>query len=140
MDDKIKKLLSITLGEVLRVQRKLDICNYSDAKIYGLLRGIEPVIDEIIDTNCYVTKEQFEAVSKILNRYYSDKEMLAELTGYYDIENELSSHGIGRGEALVIFTYFYKNRQFVDVIEKFNSDNSPSECREFNILFGVEDN
>lgn len=128
MDKETKKFLGRILGEILRVQKEQGICCESNETIYGLLNGFEHVLDEVIECPKGISKEQVNAVGKVLDPYFLNKK---ELTGFYDIENELQKQGVDRGEAIEILTYFKAGGHYEELFPKFDSSNSPTECRTF---------
>jgi hypothetical protein len=128
-----KLMFGKLLGEIYRSQKRQGFSPVSDAVIFGLLNGFEHVIDEEIEKIGYITTEEFNAVGDILNEYFIDNEKLENLKGYYDIEPELERRGISRWKAIQILTLYKASRRFENVIEKFNSHFSPSECKRFEI-------
>lgn len=131
MENKI--MFGKLLGEIYRIQNRQGHCPVSESVIYGLLHGFETVIDQEIERVGYISKEDLRAVEDILNEYHVDDEKLQELTGFYDIESQLEERGISRSKAMEIFTYLKADRRFNHVIEKFNSSNSPVECKTFEL-------
>jgi len=133
-DEFLKQFLGRILGEVLRVQKKLDMnCPVSDGTIYGLLNGIEVAIDSTIGTDGLITKKQHDDMVRVMNKTFNDPEQMAKFTGYYDIEDDLSAAGIDRGVAIELLTYWFNKGSFVDMIRKMDSSNSPGECRTFKL-------
>lgn len=131
MDDEMKVLLGRILGEILRMQRLggLQIHREPDYKIYGLLNGIESVIDEYI--NPLVTNEQERILLETLNNYVDRPD---EFIGYYTIENELRDRGFGDGPsarvaAIDLFTKFKAQGMFLNLIKNLDSEGSPGELR-----------
>ena len=138
MDQELKRAFGFLLGQIYRMQKRIidndtDICPVDDATIYGLLNGIEPIIDANLPTNMEVNVDDLTAVSDVLQPYFDDPEKLAAFTGYNQIESELKLRGISRSKAILIFTYFQSNGNYTNVIEKMDSTSSPSECRTFPI-------
>ena len=131
LEDKL--LFGKILGEIYRIQNRNGYCGVGESVIYGLLNGFESVIDEEIERIGHITKSEIRTVIDILDEYHKDEEKFKELTGFYDIEDKLDENGITRWKAIQILTYLKANRQFVDVIAKFNSSNSPVECKRFEI-------
>ena len=128
MDKYTKKFWGRILGEVLRVQKRQGICCESNDTIYGLLNGFEHVLDEVIESPKGISKEQVKAVGDVLDQYFLQKK---ELTGFYDIEDELQKRGVDRGEAMEILTYFKAGDKYKELFPKFDTNNSPTECRTF---------
>ena len=65
MDDEIAAFLGKILGEMYRIQKKLDMPRPSDGEIYGLLNGIEPTIRQRFPL---IPRERVDAVCSILGR------------------------------------------------------------------------
>lgn len=128
-----KLMFGKLLGEIYRIQNREGYSPVSESTIFGLLNGFEHVINEEIERMGHVTTEEFNRVGDILNEYFIDEEKLSNLSGYYDIEPKLNSYGIPRWKAIQIITFFKAIGQFEDVIEKFNSSASPTECKRFEI-------
>ncbi|MGC4378270.1 hypothetical protein WD019_15280 [Fictibacillus sp. Mic-4] len=128
-----KFLFGKILGEIYRIQNRNGYCPVSEGRIYGLLNGIETAIDEEISDLDPITKEELRAAADILNKYWKDPADLKEVTGYYDLEDEFEAAGLDRGKMIKILTYFNSNRQFTELISKFDSSNSPTECRTFEL-------
>ena len=133
MDDN-KLVYAKILGEIYRTQKRLntDACPVGDDVIYGLLNGIESVVNNELSVSSISESEQ-ESVEDILNEYSIDEGKLSGLKGYYDIEQKLNHQGISRSKAIKILTLLQAEGKFTDVIEKFNSAQSPGECKTFNI-------
>ena len=130
-----KLLLGKILGEIYRVQYYNEkIFNKpSEANIYGLLNGIEYVVDSEIDKIGFLSREKFEAMIKILDEYFINPEKLKKFEGYRDIEPELEENSISRSDAIIILTYLYADRRFVELIDKMDTGKSPMECRRFEL-------
>ena len=131
MEKETKKILGVVLGELYRIQNKLNIQTVSDATIYGLTRGMESVIDAHLNSFGFVPSDLAKKAAAILQPYFDDPAKPFE--GYYQIERELEEAGIDRGTAHVIFTYFKADGAYEDVIAKMDTSHSPSECRTFNL-------
>ncbi|MGG0569760.1 hypothetical protein ABE033_13755 [Priestia megaterium] len=131
--DSNKLVQAKLLGELYRIQKRLDNCYVSDEVIYGLLNGVERIINDELDDLFYVSEEDENAVINILNEYYKDEDKLSAFTGYYDIEHKLEAAGIGRSKAIRILTLLKAEGRFTNVIEKMDSSNSPGECRTFRV-------
>ena len=121
------------LGEMCRIQMRSGniVCGVNKGQVTGLLLGIEPVIDEVLEETGFVSTKQFDATIGVL-REYAEPHKLAKLTGFNDIEQRLVSLGVDRLDAIRIFTYLTASGMYLDVLKKFDSINSPSECRTFN--------
>ena len=121
------------LAEVYRVQRKLEIPTADDATIYGLRNGFETVIADELERIGFVSKAQVKHVMDVLDPIWQDPAKLAAFKGFYDIERELENGGLDRSTAIAVLTYLNAHGQFTAVIEKMDTDGSPSECRTFNL-------
>lgn len=123
------------LGEIYRIQKRLpdDPCSVSDDVIYGLLNGIERIVEQELGELYSVTKEEEEVVVNILNEYFINPEKLETFEGYYDIEPRLEQNGIDRSKAIRILTLLQSEGRFTNIIEKMDSSHSPGECRTFKI-------
>ena len=133
MQQSIKILLGKILGEIYRVQNASKMCAASPGRIYGLLNGIEDAIDYELDTMSLITRDKVKAVCDVLNPIFSDSKRLEEFTGFYDIEGELKGKGVNRVDAIRILKYLKAEGRFIGVIEKMNSENSPIECKTFEL-------
>lgn len=132
--EKSKLCFGKILGELYRIESNMGMaCPASEATIYGLLNGIESVIDEEINSVGSIPNEKFTAVADVLTPYWNDRQKLAEFKGYYDIEPQLKSKGVNRGEAITVLKYFKANGQFIELIDKMDSSDSPCECRTFEL-------
>ncbi|MBB6067551.1 hypothetical protein [Methanococcus maripaludis] len=116
------------LGEMYRIQKRMDKinCPATDADIYGLINGIEIVVDKFLNEE-HISRDEYTKIAKILDEYAMDSQKLEKFTGYYDINDKLEKEGISRGTAIIIFTYFKLNRLHSDIIEKIEKGNSPVE-------------
>jgi hypothetical protein len=128
-DDKL--LFGKLLGEIYRIQRKLQITDVSDATIHGLLNGMESHIDNQIPIP--ITKDKEEKLTQVLDEYFKDPKKLEDIKGYYDIEDHMEKLGceIDRMEAHEIIKNLKAQGRFERVIKKFDSTGSPDECRTF---------
>lgn len=131
--DKNTLLLGKLLGEVYRLQHEAGIPTAGEHSIFGLRNGFESEINAQLERIGFISDAQLNAVEDVLNEYHQSSEKLAGLSGFYDIENELSDLGVGRGEAIRILTYLKADHRFTGVIAKFDSSNSPTECRTFDL-------
>ncbi len=109
------------------------VCSASDAQIYGLLNGFEGSINEIIERTGDISSEKVQAVMDVLEPIWADEEKLKAFKGYYDIESDLGRRGVNRGDAIAILRYLKANHQFTAIIEKMDSNHSPTECRSFDL-------
>lgn len=132
--DKNTLILGKILGEIYRMQSKAGVpCPAGPERVYGLLHGFDREINDELQSIGFVSEEQVDAVASVLEPIWQDREKLAELTGYYDIEPALESVGIDRSTAINVLTYFAANRSYTEIISKFNSNNSPIECQTFDL-------
>src|SRR6478736_10393329 len=131
MDDQTKLFFGKILGEMYRIQKRVDptMFGYGDEVIYGLCNGFESVIDAEIDKIGSVTTRQLNSAGAIFTKHWHDP----NFKGYYDLEPELTAAGIDRGTAMKILTYFKAENGFVELIEKMNSGHSPTECKTFEL-------
>jgi hypothetical protein len=135
MDKATKVALAYVLGEVFRIQKRIkdvnghDICNVSNATIYGLLQGVESIIEEVIPTSYAVTKQEFGDACDILDEIWRDPQKVAAFNGYYDILDKFEAKGIDRMKAIHIFSIMRDRDQFIDIINKLDSSGSPNELR-----------
>lgn len=133
MDKDIKLLFGKILGEIYRIQQASDniSCPSSSAQIYALLNGFEHAVDEEIESMGSISEGHLKAVIDVLEPILKDKKKLNNFKGFYDIEEDLARRGVDRTDAIHILTYFKANDQFLEIIEKMDTSNSPSECRLF---------
>lgn len=135
MDEETKLFFGKILGEIYRIQRASDdiACPASSGQIYALLNGFEDAVDRELEMMGRISKEQVKAVMDVLDPIWTDREKLENFKGFYDIQVDLENRGVDRGAAMAILTYLKANRQFVEVIDKMDSSDSPSECRTFDL-------
>ena len=136
MDRNIKKVVGLFFAELYEIKallKKEKLGKKEKGYVFALRNGFENVINDIIDEEWWVSKEDEKIVAEILDRYFLDSEELKKLTGFYDIEPELNSKGIDRMKALTIMQYFNSRGSFSQVLKKMDSTNSPQECRTFEI-------
>ncbi|MCL2639663.1 MAG: hypothetical protein FWD53_02345 [Phycisphaerales bacterium] len=133
MDLQTKLAFGKLLGEIYRIQKRIEpgMCPVGDDTIYGLLHGIEPVIDDELPEP--VTKEQVEHTEQVVGAIYEDANELETFSGFYKIEPALKKDGVGRITAIKIFTWYKADNIFLDVIQKCDTSNSPQECRKFEL-------
>ena len=105
----------------------------SDARIYGLLNGVEEAIDEEIEKIGYVSNRDISAVCDVLDEYYQDWDKVSKLDGFYEVEDKLRNKGIGRSKAIRILKYLYASNRYNDLIDKFDSPKSPVEAKKFKL-------
>ena len=126
-----KLLLGRLLGEVFSLRKAQGLpVRESEATVYGLLKGFESAIKEILPEEI-VTIEQEEAVGDILDPIFLDPTKLAAFKGYYDIEHDFQTAGIDRMTAVKCFRKFRLEGRFTSVIDKIEAGRtggSPVEC------------
>ena len=134
MNDENKKVFGKVLGEIYRIQNRLEISNgISSAKIYGLLNGFERTIDEEIENIGWTSDHTQDQVETILDKYFSDEKLLKKFKGYYDIDSELKHENIDRMTAIRVIKMLKEEGRFITLINKMDSSDSPVECRTFNL-------
>ncbi|WP_145047879.1 hypothetical protein [Paenibacillus xylanexedens] len=135
MDRESKLVFGKILGEIYRIQKHDQgiSCPVGDDVIYGLLNGFEDTLNSELEELNFVSSEDVEFVSNVLNEYHIDQEKLNLFKGYYDIEHRLESNGIDRMKAHRILTKFIAEHKFEGVIAKMDSSHSPGEMRTFKI-------
>lgn len=127
------------LGEMYRIQNKLEIATAgATERTFGLLKGIEECIDEELEGLSLISNKKVSALRAILEEIDSDPVRLKDFKGYYDIRYAIEAQGITRYESIQIIKYFKINHQFLDVIRKMDSNDSPIECRTFERHFDEE--
>jgi hypothetical protein len=134
MEKDIKIFLAKILGEIYRIQKRIkDLpCSATDSHIYGLLKGFEDSINLELDYEL-ITKQEVSKVSNILNEIWIDDEKLKNFKGYYDIESEFEKLNIPRWKIILILTKLKSEDRYTRLLEKMDSNNSPGECRKFDI-------
>jgi hypothetical protein len=135
MSNQEKKLLARLLGEVYRLQKAQGVrVPFGDDIIYGLLRGIEEALEQAIpEDDDWLGTSKINAVRDILEPYFTDPAKLASFKGFYDIEQQLQARDVDRSDAIAILKYLNASGQYQEVIQKMNSNHSPSECRKFEL-------
>lgn len=127
-------LLGKILGEIYRLQKNQNVpCSAEDSRIYGLLNGIESVIEDELEGIGFVSKEQFNHTTKVLDGIWNDPDELRSFKGFYDIENDLQHGDVDRSTAMTVLTYLNADNSFTDLIGKMDSSGSPTECRTFTL-------
>jgi hypothetical protein len=130
----LKQILARTLGEVYRIQQHLGVNTpVSDGVVYGLLNGVEDAVLRILQKDP-LTKAESDAAEEFLDKkFYRDSDSMANLKGFYDIEQDLAGLGVDRSKAIALFTYVYNDHRFGEIVEKLNSGYSPVECKTFEL-------
>jgi hypothetical protein len=132
-----KLLMGRVLGELFRIQRKLDMpCAAGDQDIYGLIAGIEPTIDDVVNAREAVDDALVREVAAALDYFFNDPERLKKFRGYYDLESQLQQRGFvdahgKRGWIVKILDWFAANGRYQELIDKMDSSHSPIECKKF---------
>lgn len=130
-----KYLFGKIIGEIYRIQKRIDpeMQTGSEARIFGLISGIEEAIDAELENIEFISKEKLSKFMNVLDEYHNDPDKLESLSGYYEIEDKLKQKDIGRAEAITMLTYLKAGRRFEEVINKFDSSSSPVECKRFDL-------
>ena len=132
MEREIKLFLGHILGQVYRLQKHIDpkLVDVSDADLYGLLKGIESVSDELLESLVGYESRKVDAVVEVLTAWQNDPEKHAAFKGYYDIQKDLADRGVDRMAAIVILRYLRASNRFEDLIARMDSTDSPGELRD----------
>jgi len=72
-------------------------------------------------------------MTNILDPIDQDETRRANFKGFYEIEKDLEAKGIDRKQAIKILRYLRSNEQYVEIIARMNSSDSPTECRKIEI-------
>jgi len=120
MEQSLKMFLGKVLGEVYKIQYDNDEskCSVDKAKIYGLLNGIEPVVNSIMNEIDIITQDDIKIVTNILEPIFRDINIYEKYGGFHIMLNELEKQGINKSKSLTIFTYLKSNCQFVNFFDK----------------------
>ena len=137
MEKDFKMFFGKILGEIYRIQKHInpEICKVRDSKIYGLLNGFENVINEEVNNYDFVSKEDLISLGKIMDDIrINNRTKNSNFKGYYEIEDELKRQGknIDRATAITIIKYYLSENKFIDLVKKFDTENSPDEMRKIN--------
>ena len=135
MHDAHMKMMARILGEIYRIQNAIEGMprSASGSQVYGLLNGFEVCIDMELEQSESISKEKLNAAADVLSEIFYDGEKLDKFRGFYQIEDELTSRGIDRIDAIKMLTYWQADGRFKELIEKMNSEDSPVECRTFEL-------
>lgn len=140
MDQTTKMLLARILGEVCRVQRRLDpeMSGRGAQTIYGLLNGIETVLDSEFELDNgqggnWISRDQVSAMVAILQALDEDPPRKKAFKGYYDIQEEVAAAGLTLALAIPILTYLKAGGGFVDLIDKMGTEHSPFQGYKFEL-------
>lgn len=133
-DPQTKVMFGKILGEIYRLQRSAGVpVPVDEGRVYGLLNGIEQAIDAELSSVGFISNAQTDHAQDVLSVHFNDAGKLAEFEGFYDIETQLESGGVDRGDAIPILRYFLASRRYLELIEKMDGQHSPSECRDFRL-------
>ena len=99
----------------------------SNARLYGLLNGIEREINLEAQEIGFISEEKVLAVENILIEYLKDKNKLENFKGYQDLEEQFKQKNIEKSAAITILKYLYTQNRFSSIIEQLDSTNSPIE-------------
>ena len=124
------------LGEIYRIQRRLDVefksdkshqlCKADDKTIYGLLEGIEEAINPEIEGDL-VSQKDSQAIVSLFHKHLDN---LDQLKGYYtNFEPELQKQGIGRDTFLRVAYYLRFFEMYNPILDGIDTNDSPGECR-----------
>lgn len=105
----------------------------SNGHIYALCNGFEHAVKEELERIGFVSETDVKSVMDVLDPIFLDEKRLKEFKGFYDVENSFKDRNIDRPTAIVILRYLYANDQYVEIIDKMDSSNSPTECRRFKL-------
>lgn len=135
MDKETSIFLGKILGEIYRMQRDSDgsPCAATDGHIYALRNGFEHAVKEEIERIGFVSDVDLKSVMDVLDPIFLDDKKLKEFKGFYDVENSFKARNIDRSTAIVVLRYLYANGQYVEIIDKMDSSDSPAECRRFKL-------
>ncbi|WP_282035006.1 hypothetical protein [Metabacillus indicus] len=133
MEDQLKLALGKILGEIYKTQQLITGDEVPDKVTFGLLAGIEDVIDGELMNIEMITKEDVKKVDDVLYEHFDAGEKEEAFSGYYDIEHRLSNLGVSRWKAIQIIKLFNAESRYTTLIEKMNSSNSPGECKDFRL-------
>ena len=107
----------------------------ADCTIYGLINGIETAIDDHFADQgepwARCSAVQVSAMTAILDELGDDPARKETFKGHYDIEQRVQAAGLGKGNVIAILTYLKLNGQFTELINRMDSEPSPSVCRTF---------
>lgn len=127
-----KKMWGKLLAETYRLQRRLkpEMTEVDDAKIYGLLHGIEHVVDEELTNITGLSRANFEMIEKYLLAMVDLEEDKKPLKSYYDMERALASSGVTRTDFMLALEYLKaRDDGFWQVAEKMIKLGSPIEMQ-----------
>lgn len=129
MDRNTKFALGKILGEIYKIQRHLNIpVPLHDYEVYGLLKGMEDVVDMRIQNIEYISQDKIDRVVSVLNKHFQNPGQ-TNLSGYFAIKDELEEGGfeIAQGEAVSIMQYIKAQHSFEDIIDGLHLNLEPIE-------------
>ena len=130
-DKETKIFFGKILGEIYRLQKSFSFRGVTDsvsnARIYGLLNGIEREINSEIQEIGFISEEKVLAVESILIEYIEDENKLKTFKGYQNLEDKFKQKNIEKSVAITILKYLYTQSRFSPIIERLDSTNSPIE-------------
>ena len=136
-DQETKIFFGKILGEIYRLQKTFSLrsatYSVSNARLYGLLNGIEREIDFEVQEIGFIAEEEVLAVENILTEYLEDENKLNTFQGYQDLEEQFKQKNIEKKTAITILKYLYTQSRFSALIEKLDNTNSPIEFQNFEL-------
>ena len=136
-DKETKIFFGKILGEIYRLQKSFSFrggtYSVSNARLYGLLNGIEREINSEVQEICFISEEKVLAVESILNEYLEDENKLRTFKGFQDLENKFRQRNIDKSVGITILKYLYTQSRFSPLIEQLDSTNSPIEFQNFEL-------
>ena len=136
-DKETKIFFGKILGEIYRLQKSFLFrsvtYSVSNARLYGLLNGIEREINLEAQEIGFISEEKVLAVESILIEYLKNENKLKNFKGYQDLEEQFKQNNIEKNAAITILKYLYTQSRFSELIEKLDSTNSPIEFQNFEL-------
>jgi hypothetical protein len=111
-----KLLLGKVLGELYLFRRRMDAIragDVEDSKIYGLINGIEHVIDAEIPTP--ITDSQYRAAQDVLKQFDNGQRTPLE---YHEVEPLFRHRGMDAGVAVTILKHIALEGRFSEVLRR----------------------
>jgi hypothetical protein len=135
MDNDTKRFLGFILGQIYRLQKRVDpeMCPASDKEIYGLTHGFEYEIEKVLWQIGEVTDQQVTAAADVLDPLYRLPKLVAEVNGYMDLEPRFRKNGLDRATVIRCLKYLTADGEFMELVGKLDSEQSPEECRRFEL-------
>lgn len=122
MEENLKLLLAKMLGEVYRTQKEQNICQVSEATIFGLLNGFEETIDEQLGRMELITNEEVEKVAAYFAPYDSSEKTINDIPNYKFVEINFEREGVPAEKFQAIVKYLYAKNRFTAEIDKMGKD------------------